>query len=50
MVVPVGKDGGSDSDGVAEDALGRVTPRVDGGLDLFDDDSLATFGRLHKLG
>ncbi len=47
MIVAVAEDGGGDFDLIAEDALGGITTVIDGGLDLFDDDSLATFAGLH---
>ena len=47
VIVSVAEDGGGDLDGVAEDALGRIAAIVDRGLDLFDDDSFAAFGRFH---
>lgn len=47
VVVAVAEDGGGDLDGIAEDALGGMSAVVNGGLDLFDDDSAAAFGGFH---
>ena len=49
VIVSVGEDCSGDLDCVAEHALGGIAAVVDRWLDLFDDNSLAGFGRLHAL-
>lgn len=47
VIVAIAKDSGGDRDDVTEDAFGGMAAEVDGGLDIFDDDSFAAFAWFH---
>jgi hypothetical protein len=48
VIVSVAEDRSGHLHLVAENALGRIAARIDAGLDLFNDDSFATFLWLHN--
>jgi GH15 family glucan-1,4-alpha-glucosidase len=48
VVVAVGEDGCGDVDAIAEEAAGGIAAAIDLGLDVFNDDALASFDWFHK--